>query len=230
MKFNVLVIAAMVITSVSAGKRKGLLSWFRYDGRKSKSGEHERLINDGSGSLETHDPPTNPSSMSQAIDLANKKTTCDNIEAKLSKLYSKLNLFDSLFRKQMRDLYMIMGGDIGKRFRKTENGVRTEVTQRSNENETRESRHRKVQDWFKSHPEDQLEVEEMRKDLTDWLGEHLTLWTEFLEIGCSIYGVDRLSPEKVLSRMSLVRWHTETTQSQETTQAQETNEINLITF
>ncbi|KAH9272290.1 hypothetical protein BASA83_005383 [Batrachochytrium salamandrivorans] len=122
MKFNVLVIAAMVITSVSAGKRKGLPGWLGGGGMTGSGSSYDTFDNEPEPPSETHDPPTNPSSMSQAIDLANKKTTCDNIEAKLSKLYSKLNLFDSLFRKQMRDLYMIMGGDIGKRFRKTENG------------------------------------------------------------------------------------------------------------
>ncbi|KAH9246288.1 hypothetical protein BASA81_016179 [Batrachochytrium salamandrivorans] len=229
MKFNVLVIAAMVITSANAGGRKGLPGWLGGGGMTGSGSSYDTFDNEPEPPSQ-QDPPKNPSAEVRYFLPNEKDTICGDIQVKLHRLYDKINNRNELFRFRMSGFYKTIGGNIGVRVWEGNDGVETEVTQKSNENETSESRDRKVQEWFKSHPEDQPEVEKTRKDLTDWLGEHLTLWTEFLEIGCSTYGVERLSPEKVLSRMSLVRWHTETTQSQETTQAQETNEINLITF
>ncbi|KAH6560620.1 hypothetical protein BASA61_003237 [Batrachochytrium salamandrivorans] len=135
MKFNVLVVAAMVITSVSAGKRKGLPGWLRNGGMTGSGSSYDTFDNEP-------EPPSqqgsskNPSSMSQDIKPTNKKEICDAIKAKLLDLHDNLDSRNELLRVQMSGLYMIMGGNLGMRFWEGNDGVSVD------ENETSESRHR----------------------------------------------------------------------------------------
>ncbi|KAH9276767.1 hypothetical protein BASA83_000902 [Batrachochytrium salamandrivorans] len=80
MKFNALVVAAMVITSVNAAGKRGLLSCFRGICGLGKSKDPK--------------PEANP--------------ICDSIEAELYALWGNINVLNREFREQMPSFYGLM--------------------------------------------------------------------------------------------------------------------------
>ncbi|KAH6560654.1 hypothetical protein BASA60_000524 [Batrachochytrium salamandrivorans] len=195
MKLNVLVVAAMVITS----------------------NELESSSPQGS--------PKNPSSLSQDLDLPSEKDAmCNAIKAQLSDSYDKINDRNELLFDRVRGLYMLVGGELGRRIWKVTNKVGAEVTDGGIGKETRESKYRRVQEWFEFYPSYKTEFEEMKNDLIDWMRQHLKLWEGFLKSGCSTYRITWLSPEEMTSTMHLTQWYTETTP------VQGTDEVNLMSF
>ncbi|KAH6582512.1 hypothetical protein BASA60_001901 [Batrachochytrium salamandrivorans] len=77
MKFNVLVVAAMVISSVNAGGKGRFRNPFKKSGGGSMSEQSYNPLEAGEGALQESDPnETEP--------------TCDDLEAKLRHLYDNI--------------------------------------------------------------------------------------------------------------------------------------------
>ncbi|KAH6561563.1 hypothetical protein BASA62_009724 [Batrachochytrium salamandrivorans] len=121
MKFNVLVVAAMVITSVNAGGKGRLPSCL--GGRcTSRSGSRKGLLEHEEGPPQESDPnETGP--------------TCDDLEAKLRGLYDNISVRNSRVWLDMPELYKIMKGNMGRMVENVKSGVETEVAQKSDGNE-----------------------------------------------------------------------------------------------
>ncbi|KAH6598010.1 hypothetical protein BASA61_002995 [Batrachochytrium salamandrivorans] len=163
--------------------------------------------------------------LSQDLDLPSEKDAmCNAIKAQLSDSYDKINDRNELLFDRVRGLYMLVGGELGRRIWKVTNKVGAEVTDGGIGKETRESKYRRVQEWFEFYPSYKTEFEEMKNDLIDWMRQHLKLWEGFLKSGCSTYRITWLSPEEMTSTMHLTQWYTETTP------VQGTDEVNLMSF
>ncbi|KAH6583612.1 hypothetical protein BASA61_007916, partial [Batrachochytrium salamandrivorans] len=150
---------------------------------------------------------------SKDLDLLNKDKICGDIKAKVYDLYRKIKCRNELFRHQMPLLCMVMED------RGVGNARNYARVKKDEEDENRESIYTRVQDWFRLHPEDKAKLEKIGEDLTDWLGEHFVEWEKFLATGCSIDGVEWLSPENMFDDMPLVQWHYKTTQAQDTNES-----------
>ncbi|KAH6592837.1 hypothetical protein BASA50_007803 [Batrachochytrium salamandrivorans] len=202
MKFNVLVVAAMVITSVNAGGKGRLPSCL--GGRcTSRSGSRKGLLEHEEGPPQESDPnETGP--------------TCDDLEAKLRGLYDNISVRNSRVWLDMPELYKIMKGNMGRMVENVKSGVETEVAQKSHENEVRKSIYMRVQDWFRLHFEYKLKIRKIRQEITDLLKQHLETWEGFLRTDCLATKDGRFSSENMLEDLPLVRWHYKTAQAQDT--------------
>ncbi|KAH9272604.1 hypothetical protein BASA83_005105 [Batrachochytrium salamandrivorans] len=202
MKFNVLIVAAMVITSVNAGRRKRLPSCLggRYT---SKSRVSLELTENNWGTSQESDPnETGP--------------TCDDLEVKLRDFYDKISARNFITRYNTPDLYRIMEGNMGSRVENGKDGAETEVAQKSDGNEVQESIYTRVEDWLKLHPKYRPRLEQLRQELAKLLEQHLEVWEQFLRKDCLTTKDRRFSPETLFDDLLLVRWYYKTAQAQDT--------------
>ncbi|KAH9272570.1 hypothetical protein BASA83_005070 [Batrachochytrium salamandrivorans] len=165
MKFNVLVVAAMVITSVNAGGKGRLPSCL--GGRCTSRSELRK------GLLEHEEGPPQESDPNEA------EPTCDDLEEKLRGLYDTISARNSRVWLDMPELYEIMKSNMDRKIGNVKSGVETEVTQKSNENEARKSIYTRVQDWFRLHFEYKFKIEQFRQELTELLKQHFEVWVQF---------------------------------------------------
>ncbi|KAH6569540.1 hypothetical protein BASA60_008174 [Batrachochytrium salamandrivorans] len=205
MKFNVLVVAAMVIISVNAGGHKRLPSCL--GGRcMLKAGSRKGLLGHEEGALQESDPnETGP--------------TCDDLEVKLRGLYDNISVRNSRVWLDMPELYKIMKGNMGRMVENIKNGVKPEVAQKSDGNEARESIYKRVQEWFRLHFEYKLKIRKIRQEITDLLEQHLEAWEGFLATDCLATKDGRFSPKNMSEDLPLIRWHYKTTQAQDTNES-----------
>ncbi|KAH6590629.1 hypothetical protein BASA50_009246 [Batrachochytrium salamandrivorans] len=108
MKFNVLVAAAMVITSVSASGKGGLGGLFKKGGGMTRSESSWTLLDKNNPEPE---PPQNSprrGDTPQVPEPRKKDPICDAIARELSISWGKISDFDSLFSKQIPDFYKLL--------------------------------------------------------------------------------------------------------------------------
>ncbi|KAH6562285.1 hypothetical protein BASA60_004578 [Batrachochytrium salamandrivorans] len=213
MRVNVLFVAAMVITSVNAGRRKkGADQPKHHDGSKTSKGPFGLTVrplylalpptsseSGPSPVLPSTSPddelspalsPTSPddelslvflptSSESdedepQESDPPKEDPVCDSIVKELEVLLGKAYILDLTIQTQMPILSNII---------KEEGGSSA-------------SKIKKVEDWFKSHPEDKDTIEEMRNEHTDLMEKYYEAWGRFSGSGCLVEKFVELSPVK----------------------------------
>ncbi|KAH6592739.1 hypothetical protein BASA61_004449 [Batrachochytrium salamandrivorans] len=200
MRVNVLVVAAMVITSVNAGWRKKDAGGNRHnDGRKTSKGPLGLTVRPLSLVLPSKSSESEPSSelspkspvhplslvlpqtssesdesTSQKPDHPKKTPVCDSIVKELEVLLGRAYVFDLTIEAQMPILSNII---------KEEGGSSA-------------SKIKRVEDWFKSHLEDKDTIEKMRDEHTDLMEHYYETWGRFSGSGCLVENFMELSPVK----------------------------------
>ncbi|KAH6568292.1 hypothetical protein BASA50_010520 [Batrachochytrium salamandrivorans] len=199
MRVNVLVVAAMVITSVNAGWRKKDAGGNRHnDGRKTSKGPLGLTVRPLSLVLPSKSSESEPSSelspkspvhplslvlpqtssesdesTSQKPDHPKKTPVCDPIVIELYTLWGKAYVLDLTIQTQMPILSNIV----------------------KEESESNALKIKKVEDWFESHPGDKATIKEMRTEHADLMREYYEVWKQFLGSGCLVKDFMELSPD-----------------------------------
>ncbi|KAH9245128.1 hypothetical protein BASA81_017406 [Batrachochytrium salamandrivorans] len=190
MKFNVLVVAAMVITSVNA-------KW--YDKFLGRSGD-----NDGQAPIVSLELTESNGGESQEPDPNETGPTCNDLEAKLLDLYGNIRARNSRVCYGAPELYKILEVDMGGMVGNGKDGAETEVAQKSDENEVQESTYMRVEEWFRLYFKYKTELDQLRQDLADWLNQYFETWEQFLRKGCLATKEGRFSPENMLDDLLLL--------------------------
>ncbi|KAH6593366.1 hypothetical protein BASA61_004312 [Batrachochytrium salamandrivorans] len=184
MKFKVLVVAAMVITSVNAGGRGGFKGWLKPKGGMSKSESKQSLLpKAGDASQESETTKQEPTGGSNVKDIA-KDRICTTIKSELDSLRREAKEVYSLLFRQIPDSY------------KQEKGLYT-------------LKSHPLKDWLKQCYEDNPELLQPIKEKLVVLDEkYRSAWAELITEGCSIesrpYSV---SPEEMAKRGYLSKWY-----------------------
>ncbi|KAH6576837.1 hypothetical protein BASA50_007839 [Batrachochytrium salamandrivorans] len=225
MKFNVLVVAAMVITSVSAGRKGKSNKPVKKSGGDSMSAPSYNPLEAGEGTSQESDPnETGPASYS-GDDGADKNSAsnsvmahvvgeptkasnqivadpvpaCDDFVTKLYTLRSRIWGLDYRLQSMFPDLYKLMMAN---------NGY---------------SRNRDIDNWRGAHLGIATELAKMIENLTVLMIRYYEIWERF-SIYCSVESFSQLSPKEMMKTMYFAKWN------KETTQVQGTSEVDLMTF
>ncbi|KAH9248019.1 hypothetical protein BASA81_014357 [Batrachochytrium salamandrivorans] len=225
MKFNVLVVAAMVITSVSAGRKGKSNKPVKKSGGDSMSAPSYNPLEAGEGTSQESDPnETGPAGYSgddgadknsasnsvmahvmKKLTKTSKKTVtdpvlvCDNLVTELYFSKGKIWDLDYQVRSMFPDLYKLTTAK-NSNFRNTD-----------------------IDNWRESHPEATTVLAKMIKEITDLMEKHHVKWAIFAK-SCQVQSFMELFLEEMIKKIHFAKW------CHETTQAQGTDEINLMTF
>ncbi|KAH6573810.1 hypothetical protein BASA61_001172 [Batrachochytrium salamandrivorans] len=216
MKVKALVVAAMVITSVNAGGRGGFKGWLRRNGRMTRSGSLNRLLDDDSLSILSQDlsehmskpvvPQNLPGSRtkptllldstrhkpdkSQVLEATEKDKICSDIDSKLLCLRNKIMDFDDEFLCRMGDYYRLM----------KEKNKEDKKNEENQEDEKSDLKAKEVQDWLDSHPEESTKLEGIKTEYDSLMEEYRKIWEEFIKEKC------RTEDDNWMSAETLIEW------------------------
>ncbi|KAH6597293.1 hypothetical protein BASA50_004645 [Batrachochytrium salamandrivorans] len=176
MKFNALVVAAMVITSVNAAGEGGLLSCFGLGCRPGKSKDPE-----------------------PEADLL-----CDFIDAELSLLWENVNVLNLKFEELDLDFHKIMmekGDD-----EKYERGKRGKKGKKNKKAKKNSLKAKLIQDWLKSHPEAIPDLQKIKAEYDGYEETLHGIWKRLEETKCPVGHFEQLYSEEMTQMGYFPNW------------------------
>ncbi|KAH6574715.1 hypothetical protein BASA50_007630 [Batrachochytrium salamandrivorans] len=211
MKFNALVVAAMVITSVNAGRRGGFRGWLG-GGRMTGSESRERPggsqdldpakkeLGSGSGDDDTGKELVSypngayvkggSGNKSNGVVGVEPSPICALIASKLYDLWNEIDDFDFVFRSQMLTYYRLM--------------VRGDKNDENGDLNFEEARV-----WLKFHPEAIPELQEIKAKYTGFEGNYYKTWAELAENNCLTEKLKSISPKEMIKQRYFPQWQDE---------------------
>ncbi|KAH6564983.1 hypothetical protein BASA82_000069 [Batrachochytrium salamandrivorans] len=187
MKFNVLVVAAMVITSVSAGGRKG--------GRSGSAVKHVPLKNEPEPEPPSpQGPPDDKPAGFRYFPPNERPQICKDILEDIYKTWDYLQKVNNGFENRLPTVYDMM-------------------TEKSNEEESvkgkghKNSRAEKVQGFLQLRPDLIPKMEQIRARSIELEGTYCSIWGKFVSTECSTEGLEHLSPATMLSFDYFLDWN-----------------------
>ncbi|KAH6572722.1 hypothetical protein BASA61_004845 [Batrachochytrium salamandrivorans] len=221
MRVKVLVVAAMVITSVNAGWRRRFGGWFERICRpRQRSSQNPQVNVPGPGPSQSSprhalfpispqdslDDSSDESQYSEPTD--EKDTICGDIKAKLSGLQDSIDNLDIVFKKWMPEFYKLMTWGLDKEFMYTDSeGI---VTMSTDEKiKAKALRVRLMQEWINLNPGSIPELKEIKAKYTGLEEDYRRVWKEFDESKCVTEEFEHWDPKHILDSGYSPRWHYE---------------------
>ncbi|KAH9249219.1 hypothetical protein BASA81_013068 [Batrachochytrium salamandrivorans] len=176
MKFNTLVVAAMVITSVNAGGHKRVRGWFARRGGMSKDKPQDYWI-----TKEKQDTGSNASE---------SHPICDPIALKLDGLRLKIKDRSNGFWKYMPlSPRLLQTGD--------ESGNVNGDYRRNKNDQENELKIKERQDPFTSYRINNPKLKKIKTEITGLKKKYSRVWTKFEKAKCSTKHRQLVSPEEI---------------------------------
>ncbi|KAH9263680.1 hypothetical protein BASA83_012891 [Batrachochytrium salamandrivorans] len=235
MKFNALVAAAMVITSVNAAGEGGLMSCFGLgcgsgsrvtQGRQvngQESGSSQSSPENGPMPGSSQDPPEKKSGKSCVFKDVRKDPICGPILLELFILRDKIKDFDTALWKQNPEFHKLMkckgtNESNGKDGIKA-NMIREDSVVKMSKKEKRKDEEKKrqaealrvqaIQEWLKSNLEAISDLQKIKAESIGLKEDYLEIWGRFEDSKCPFGLVEYLSPAEMQKKGYLPEWYDE---------------------
>ncbi|KAH6579649.1 hypothetical protein BASA61_010081 [Batrachochytrium salamandrivorans] len=180
MKLNALVVAAMVITSVNAAGKGGLLSCF---GGICGSGKSKDL-----------EPEEDP--------------VCDSIEAELYALWGNINVLNDEFREQLPRSYRIMMMEEGND-EKGNKGKRGKKSKKDKEEENINSKDQEIRVWLEVYFKDIPDLQVFKAKYDDFEETLDGIWARLGNNECMNRGIKHISLKELAKQGHVPKWYDE---------------------
>ncbi|KAH6577545.1 hypothetical protein BASA60_003951 [Batrachochytrium salamandrivorans] len=203
MKFNVFVVAAMVITSVNAGGSDKPSSGDENSGGRSKSVVPEGLMGDSSGSESlqeslghgsepalTQDSLQKEWNESQYSEPTEYDPKCDPIVIKLDELWLKADEINARFYSQLPVYYRLMKGEDlrGKKIKKHKLKLKKMTT------------------YLKLSDENKTKLTELKARYTGVMNEYRVTWKKLRREGCPTEHLRVFSVKDMIQKGHFLQW------------------------